>query len=121
VRRATIILLCLCLSACTAEEAGVVSAGASVVDAGPASEGQLAYEKFCADCHDSGTNGAPVIGKPQDWDERSPLWQAVLFEHAKEGFMAMPAKGGTPELSDDVVAAAAEYILETTFQDRLPD
>ena len=107
-------------AACSTEPADGPPAPA-VVDAGPESAGQLAYEKFCASCHDEGVDGAPVRGRSEDWAGRSQLWQAVLFEHAQEGYLDMPAKGGTPELSDETVALAAEYILESTFSERPPD
>jgi cytochrome c5 len=39
------------------------------------------------------------------------LWEAVLFEHVKQGYLNMPAKGGEPGLTDYDVEAAAEYML----------
>jgi hypothetical protein len=35
------------------------------------------------------------------------MWQAVLFNHAKSGYLEMPEKGGAAELSDEAVEAAA--------------
>ena len=64
---------------------------------------------------------APREGEPQDWRGRSALWQAVLMEHAKTGYFDMPARGGNSELSDEVVNAAAEYMLELTFESRPED
>jgi cytochrome c5 len=29
------------------------------------------------------------------------MWQAVLFNHAKSGYLEMPGKGGQDELSDE--------------------
>ena len=52
---------------------------------------------------------------------RSNLWQGVLMDHAKTGYFDMPARGGNSELPDEVVSAAAEYMLEMTFPDRLED
>jgi cytochrome c5 len=43
------------------------------------------------------------------------MWQAVLFNHAKAGYLDMPEKGGAAELSDEAVEAAAEYMLSLTF------
>ncbi len=83
--------------------------------------GQETYNAACASCHDTGLDGAPVTGNLVDWVDRSPLWQAVLMEHAKEGYLEMPAKGGHPELSDRAVSAAVEYMLTSTFPSRLPD
>ena len=83
--------------------------------------GQETYNAACASCHDTGLDGAPVTGNLVDWVDRSPLWQAVLMEHAKEGYLEMPAKGGHPELSDRAVSSAVEYMLTSTFPSRLPD
>ncbi len=83
--------------------------------------GEEAYREHCADCHETGKMGAPREGRPEDWAGRSSLWQAVLMEHAKDGYFEMPARGGNTELPDEVVNAAAEYMLEITFQDRPQD
>lgn len=79
--------------------------------------GQAAYEQYCASCHDTGEQGAPITGKHSDWTDRSKLWQAVLMDHAKSGYLDMPAKGGSPELSDKSVDRAVQYMLERTHQD----
>jgi cytochrome c5 len=65
--------------------------------------------------------GAPRMGEPMDWEVRSSLWQAVLMEHAKQGYYNMPARGGRSDLPDEVVNAAAEYMLENTYHDRPED
>jgi len=83
--------------------------------------GEAAYQEHCAGCHETGMLGAPREGEPNDWQERSALWQAVLMEHAKTGYFEMPARGGKSELPDEVVDAAAEYMLETTFPNRPED
>jgi len=77
-----------------------------------------AYQQVCASCHEKGLNGAPKTGDPKAWSGRSTQWEAVLFNHAKSGYMDMPAKGGKPELSDRSVVAAAEYMLSITYPDR---
>jgi cytochrome c5 len=77
--------------------------------------GKETYERVCASCHESGEQGAPVTGKREQWEGRSDLWQAVLFEHAKSGYLDMPGRGGQPDLSDEAVEAAAEYMLGLTY------
>jgi len=77
--------------------------------------GQETYEAACASCHDEGEGNAPVIGNKEEWSGRSDLWIAVLSEHANEGYLEMPEKGGHSQLSEDNVAAAAEYMLLKTF------
>jgi cytochrome c5 len=77
--------------------------------------GESTYAAACASCHEAGEGNAPRTGVREDWAERSDLWQAVLFNHAKAGYLEMPGKGGQPELSDQAVEAAAEYMLGLTF------
>ncbi|MDJ0795007.1 MAG: c-type cytochrome [Woeseiaceae bacterium] len=83
--------------------------------------GEAAYLEHCAGCHETGMMGAPRESEPVDWQARSNLWQAVLMEHAKTGYFDMPARGGKMDLPDEVVEAAAEYMLEKTFPDRPED
>lgn len=82
--------------------------------------GKDAYDKVCARCHEEGLDGAPKTGDPEAWAGRSWLWEAVLFEHAKEGYLAMPAKGGEETLDDATVEMAAEYMLTQTFPSAPP-
>ncbi len=77
--------------------------------------GKEIYEQACASCHDEGVDGTPAIGDRYAWSQRSPLWSTVLFEHAKGGYLEMPAKGDRPELTEQAVDAASEYLLSVTF------
>ena len=77
--------------------------------------GRETYQQVCASCHDESQDGAPAKGDRESWGNRSPLWSAVLFEHAKNGHLDMPAKGGHPELTESAVEAAGEYMLSETF------
>lgn len=104
------------LSACTSVRPDTGSAPAT-----PELSGQQAYELACAGCHDSGTGGAPRTGDPATWRDRSSLWEAVLFEHAKSGYLDMPARGGDSTLPDRTVEAAAEYMLSVTHPGLSPD
>lgn len=83
--------------------------------------GEAAYNKHCAGCHETGMLGAPVAGDAADWGARSQLWDAVLLDHAITGYFEMPAKGGRADLPDDIVKAAAEYMLRVTFPDMQHD
>lgn len=86
-------------------------------DGAVAMSGEEAYRRYCATCHDTGRDGAPVVGEHADWADRSKLWQAVMMDHARTGYLNMPAKGGRPELSDATIDAAVEYMLERTHAD----
>jgi len=77
--------------------------------------GKATYETACASCHDTGNQDAPVTGIREQWEGRSHMWQAVLFNHAKSGWLEMPAKGGKTALSDESVEAATEYMLGVTY------
>ncbi|MEE4173768.1 MAG: c-type cytochrome [Xanthomonadales bacterium] len=87
--------------------------------------GKDVFEWACAACHDVGEGaaetGAPQLGNRDNWSDRSPLWSAVLLEHAREGYLEMPAKGGHPYLSDRAVQAAGEYMLGVTFPEKPTD
>ena len=82
-----------------------------------AEDGRRVYMSACAHCHDSGVNGAPITGQTKDWADRSHLWEAVLFEHANQGFLRMPSKGGNQDLSGYDVGVAAEYMLNVSHPD----
>ena len=60
---------------------------------------------------------APTAGDEGDWANRSKLWEAVLSEHAKKGYLEMPARGGAEDASDYEVQAAAEYMLTISHPD----
>lgn len=92
-------------------------AGEAVATA--AMTGKEAYDAVCSRCHDEGIDGAPRIGDREAWANRSQLWEAVLFEHAKEGYLGMPARGGEESFDDATVERAAEYMLKQTFPDRI--
>jgi len=77
--------------------------------------GQLTYEEVCASCHAEGLDGAPATGDRTAWSTRSPLWSAILLNHAKDGYLDMPASGGHPELTEKAIEAAGEYMLSETF------
>ena len=84
-------------------------------------QGRAIYSYACGRCHDSGEGGAPIIGDAEAWSQRSSLWAAVLFEHAQDGYLAMPAGGGESRFTRDDIEAASEYILHVTFPARPRD
>jgi len=83
--------------------------------------GQRVYEDVCANCHEQGVDGAPAVGDSSAWAERSCLWVAVLEEHAKTGYLKMPARGGDADLTDQEVTAAAQYMLTLTHPELRPE
>lgn len=125
----TIICSMLCVAGCApTEEPQVLPQGdvaVDVADAGLAvnerlSLGRDTYIAACAACHDEGRDGAPRLGDSAAWSVRSSLWESILVEHAENGYLQMPAKGGHTELSDEAVAAAVEYLVTWSQPDRPP-
>lgn len=114
-------IVVLILAGCgeTGDEAAPATASSPPVpvDDTIALTGRQAYDQVCASCHEEGVDGAPKTGDQEAWAGRSWLWEAVLFEHAKDGYLAMPAKGGNESLDDAVVEMAAEYMLTRTYPD----
>ena len=114
-------LLCLSSAVCAGDPVPLVLDEAVQAQASAAwrarrlEAGKQVYEHACASCHDEGVHGAPAIGDRDAWKDRSPLWSAVLFEHSRDGYLEMPAKGAHEDLSDLEVDAAGEYLLSKTF------
>ena len=76
---------------------------------GEARPGDMLYNAICATCHDTGLVGSPKIGTA-DWAPRLAKGKATLYDHAINGFNAMPARGGA-DISDDEVKNAVDYII----------
>lgn len=125
-RLSTLLVLIAFVSACDQQASDTTVAGdddktSPVIEEIRTYSGADAYEQVCAECHEEGLNGAPRTGDPEAWAGRSPLWEAVLFEHAKKGYNDMPAKGGVETLDDTIVEKAAEYMLRMTHGTPPPD
>jgi cytochrome c5 len=83
-----------------------------VASAAPAEtlSGEQVYQSACAACHAAGVAGAPKFGDAAMWEPRIAQGNEVLYDHAINGFKAMPAKGGNVSLSDESVTAAVDYM-----------
>ncbi len=85
--------------------------------AGDPAKGKALYEGTCIACHGSDGKGA-FDGVPDFTKKDGRLTKAddVLLKHIKNGFqspgsfMAMPPKGGNPDLSDKDLADILAYI-----------
>jgi cytochrome c5 len=74
-------------------------------------KGRAIYVAHCGACHDAGEHGAPILGNDAAWAERTPFWEAVLAGHVEDGFLAMPARASDPQLSNEDIAVAVEYMI----------
>lgn len=131
----TLLLSCtiasiLLLAACGADEqaaapaAPAAPAAASTPTAAvatPAEEaanalGKSIYGRSCAMCHAAGVAGAPKPGDRADWEPRIAQGMETMQRHAIDGFSgakgAMPARGGSSNLSDDEVIAAVAFMVD---------
>ncbi|MBH8580814.1 c-type cytochrome [Bisbaumannia pacifica] len=107
----------LCLQG---EECGIASAAPSGGSSGGAVDGAEVYGSVCMACHDTGAAGAPKRGEADAWAARLDQGIETLYTHAINGFNAMPARGGNPNLSDDEVKAAVNHLVEPVFDGDLP-
>lgn len=93
-------------------------AGAAGAGAGPAlpKSGDETFQQVCSACHGAGIAGAPKAGDKAAWGPRIAKGKDVLYDHALKGFQGssgvMPAKGGRADLTDDLVKAAVDHMVD---------
>ena len=106
----------LCLQG---EDCGSASASASAPAAAASSssgggsiDGEAIYNSVCMACHETGAAGAPIRGDEAAWADRVTKGFDTLLDHSVNGFNAMPARGGNPNITDEEMLAATKYMLE---------
>lgn len=109
IKPASLILSALILSACT-------HSGGKIIPSNHAhqpnyQQGMSVYNAHCGECHNTGKNNAPSLYDPLEWDTRAMGMPGILEEHAKKGFLGMPARGGDHALTDDNIADALHYMI----------
>ena len=74
--------------------------------------GEQIFKKVCIQCHaaDSTVANSPKITHNAEWAPRIAQGFDTLFNHALNGFNAMPAKGGATDLTDDELKRAIAYM-----------
>lgn len=70
----------------------------------------------CAACHTSDFAGAPQVTDRDAWAPRLRQSKDALYQHALEGLHGekgteMPPRGGNPDLSDEQVKSAVDYMV----------
>jgi len=94
-----------------------VTAGSSIARAQDAENGRVVYEGTCVACH--GANGRGAFEGVPNLSSRLAKSDDELFSNITEGyqsqgsFMAMPARGGNPDLTDQEIHDVIAYIRET--------
>lgn len=78
--------------------------------------GPQVYNENCYLCHAApGVGGAPVFGDALAWEARIAQGPEMLRERVIDGYQGeqgiMPPKGGRPDLSDEEVLEAMDFML----------
>jgi len=95
---------------------GVVSVVSLVValgvgqQAAAQSSGKQDYYYVCFKCHETGVMAAPKVGDPSAWKSIIKQGKQILYQHAINGFGAMPVRAGS-SLSDSQIKAGVDYML----------
>ena len=72
--------------------------------------GDQVYGQVCKTCHEGGLAGAPKVGDKAAWGKVIAQGEKTAFDHAINGFKAMPPRGGNSELTDDEVKRAVVFM-----------
>ena len=74
--------------------------------------GKNVYDRVCSACHNEGIAGAIKLSDRSAWREHIHHGIDHMIESVIKGKGAMPARGGEPNLSDEEIEAAVNYIIE---------
>lgn len=83
-------------------------------------DGESVYKTLCVNCH--GVEALAVMipqkGDVAAWENRLKQDIEIIYKNAIDGFTGelglMPAKGGNPNLKDEEVKAAVDYIINNS-------
>ncbi len=82
--------------------------------------GKDVYNQACSLCHMAGVAGAPRYADSSAWKPRIEKGLDLLYTNAINGYVGsagvMPAKGGRPDLEDEEVKSAVDYIVSSVNQ-----
>ncbi len=73
-------------------------------------DGEAVYNAVCHTCHAAGLLGAPIMGDAGSWASHVAKGKDTLYDHAINGFNAMPARGGA-DIPDEEVQNAVDYMV----------
>jgi cytochrome c5 len=74
--------------------------------------GEQIVQAYCGQCHNTGWQGAPVIGDRADWEPRLKAGIEQLLAHSKQGLNAMPPMGMCSDCTDEELQAAIAEMLK---------
>jgi cytochrome c5 len=76
--------------------------------------GEQVYRTVCLACHETGVANAPKFGDRTAWAPLIAEGQHILTGHAWVGVRAMPARGGSAELTLADFARAVAYMARSS-------
>jgi len=82
-----------------------------------ATGGEKVYQQACQMCHEAGVAGAPMTGDAAAWADRIAKGRDKLVASAIEGIGVMPPKGGQSQLSDEDVASAVDFLIQSAKEE----
>lgn len=77
--------------------------------------GEDVVKSVCSKCHQAGANGAPKIGDRSAWVPRISQGLDRAVASAIHGHGAMPARGGTADLTDGEMRSAIVYMVNPVY------
>lgn len=69
------------------------------------------FRTYCAVCHESGWQGAPIANDAGEWKTRLSAGADAMFKNAKQGLNGMPAMGTCMDCSDEELQRAIAEML----------
>ena len=99
-----------CKTAIAALSSLALLAGVTFARAAENPRGEKTYNAVCIGCHQIGILGAPKFRDAAAWKERLDKGFDTLVQNALNGFGKMPAKGGNPNLAEQDIRAAIQFM-----------
>ena len=90
--------------------AAVAAQPAPAAATGGVVDGKQVYESACIACHAAGVAGAPMPGSDEMKKRMAEKGVDGLLHSAINGLNVMPPRGGRPDLTDESLRAAIEFM-----------
>ena len=90
--------------------AAAQAAPAPAADSAAPVDGKQVYDSACNACHAAGVAGAPMPGSEEFAKRLAEKGMDGLLNSAINGLNVMPPRGGRPDLSDESLRAAIEFM-----------
>ena len=91
-----------------------VAAGTQPAAAGAAAvvDGKQVYDTVCTVCHAAGVAGAPIPGSDMMAQRHADKGTEGLVASVISGLNVMPPRAGRPDLTDEQIRAAVDFMLQ---------